>query len=297
MKSFVNIIASLVLLLFLGACDSKQDSKQTSASASVGYSQINRLSGVTVFSEDIIRKKWMPCLQMLENDSWAEASKWCQLFSNSLIYLAKGVMVQKRDPSLNSLILEMSERVMMVTKRARNAKLRREPESDRNPIFKKDETEDSIKKEQEEKKSDPDEAKKSDDPEEKYEIREDMESIQKKCNAMWFAVLTNDNILRVLDIMNLVTFDEKYDIPEVVEYELTNIAVILNDEVYPDIYADVMGQIEFYCPKLVAQFYEKLKKLEIYDIEHSDPIQKFLDHIDGYMRGLKTFRNQIKRKK
>lgn len=290
MRSFVHTVVSLILFLSLSACDSEQNSKQKSIPA--GYSQINKLFGITEFSETVIREKWVTCLQMLEKEDWAEASKWCHVFSNSLIHLAKGVMVQERKPHVNALILEMSKRVMAITKKARNAKLRREPESDRNPVFEKDET-DEEKKENKKKTETPD---KESEPKEKYEIQEDMESIKKKCDAMWFDVETNDTILHILDIMNLVTFDEKYDIPETIEYELTDIASRLNEEVYPDIYIDVMGQIEFNCPKLVAQFYEKLQKIGIYSMKHRDPVQTFLDHIDGYMRGLKSFRDQIRNK-
>lgn len=290
MRSFVHTIASLILFLSLSACDSGQDSKQESAPA--GYSQINKLFGITEFSETVIEEKWMSCLQMLEKEGWAEASKWCPLFSNSLIYLAKGVMVQERKPHVNALILEMSKRVMTITKKARNAKLRREPESDRNPVFEKDETDE----EKEENKKKTKKSGKENKPKEQYEIKEDIESIKKKCDAMWFGVATNNIVLHVLDIMNLVTFDEKYDIPETIEYELIDIASRLNEEVYPNVYIDVMGQIEFNCPKLVTKFYEKLQKVGIYSIEHSDPVQAFLDHIYGYMRGLKTFRDKIKNK-
>ena len=165
MRDLVNTVASLILLLSLGACDSEQNSKPKSTPT--GYSQINKLFGITEFSEAVIREKWLSCLQMLEKEGWAEASKWCSSFSNSLIYLAKGVMVQERNPRINALILEMSKRVMAITKKARNAKLRREPESDRNPVFEKDETDEKeIKNEKKTEKSD-----KKIQSKEKYEIK------------------------------------------------------------------------------------------------------------------------------
>ena len=103
----------------------------------------------------------------------------------------------------------------------------------------------------------------------------------------WLTVLYNDNCLHILNIMNLVAYDDNYDSHETVEYELTNIVTLLNEATDPDIYINTVREIEFYNKHLVIKFYEKLEKVGSYNIRHSGPVQKFLDEIKQVVLKLK----------
>ncbi len=108
----------------------------------------------------------------------------------------------------------------------------------------------------------------------------------------WLTVLYNDNTIRILDIINLVTYDNDYDSHATVEYELTNIVTRLNESVDPNIYVNIVKGIESHNPKLIEKFYEKLQKVGSYNIEHSEPVQKFLNEIKQQVLKLKKIRRQ-----
>ena len=103
----------------------------------------------------------------------------------------------------------------------------------------------------------------------------------------WLSVLYNDNTIRILDIINLVAYDDDYDSHATIEYELTNIVTRLNEAVDPNIYINTVREIEFYNKHLVIKFYEKLEKVGSYNIRHSGPVQKFLDEIKQVVLKLK----------
>lgn len=103
----------------------------------------------------------------------------------------------------------------------------------------------------------------------------------------WLSVLYNDNCLHILDIMNLVAYDDDYDSHETVEYELTNIVTRLNEVVDPNIYINTVGGIKYDNKHLVIKFHEKLEKVGSYNIRHSAPVQKFLDEIKQEVLELK----------
>ncbi len=109
----------------------------------------------------------------------------------------------------------------------------------------------------------------------------------------WLTVLYNDNCLHILNIMNLVAYDDNYDSHETVEYELTNIVTLLNEATDPDIYINTVREIEYDNKHLVIKFHEKLQKVGSYDIKHSRSVQKFLNEIDRQIIELKKKRRKF----
>ncbi|MBO6055969.1 MAG: hypothetical protein J6P84_03235 [Alphaproteobacteria bacterium] len=103
----------------------------------------------------------------------------------------------------------------------------------------------------------------------------------------WLTVLYNDNRLHILNIMNLIAYDDDYDSHEAVEYELTNIVTRLNEVVDPDIYINTVKEIEYDNKHLVIKFHEKLQKVGVYGVKHSGPVRKFLNEIERQVIELK----------
>ena len=206
--------------------------------------QIYELFGVNEISEDVILKKWIPCFRLLERDTPEEAGNWCHWFSNSLAYLAKSVMVDGRNPNINSLILDMSTRLVEITRKARNAQLKAKPEKDAEAAN---------------------------------------ETI---ANTMWLSVTNNDRNIRIWNIMNLVVYDDEYDSLKTVEFELDNIGNIVNRSLGPNVYFDAGCNEK--VSKLIENFYAKLQKVGSYNIKHSEPVRKFLEHIEKYVMDLRN---------
>jgi hypothetical protein len=81
--------------------------------------------------------------------------------------------------------------------------------------------------------------------------------------------------------MNLVAYDDEYDSLETVEFELDNIGNIVNRSISPDVLF-APGCTEK-IDNLIRKFHEKLQKVGSYNVKHSEPVQKFLDHIHKYV--------------
>jgi hypothetical protein len=94
--------------------------------------KIHQLFKINEISEDVIIKKWMPCLKALESfnpekfdlEKVAGQGFW---FSRSLVNLAAKTIVGNRNPQINSLILEMSSRTIKVMENAKKAWLKAHP--------------------------------------------------------------------------------------------------------------------------------------------------------------------------
>lgn len=108
----------------------------------------------------------------------------------------------------------------------------------------------------------------------------------------WLTALYNDNYLHILNIMNLVAYDDDYNSYETVEYELTNIVTRFNEAVDPNIYQHIAGEIERDNKHLIMKFHEKLWKVGSYDVKHIASVQKFLNEIKQRVPELRKHRTQ-----
>lgn len=208
------------------------------------WRQIYELFEVNEISEDVVLKKWIPCFRLLERDTPEQAGNWCHWFSNSLAYLAKSVMVDGRNPNINSLILDMSTKLVEITRKARNAQLKALPEQDAEA------------------------------------------SNETIANTMWLNVTGNDHNIRIWNIMNLVAYDDEYNSLETIEFELDNIGNIVNRSIGPNVYFNAGCNDK--VSKLIENFYAKLQKVGNYNIKHSEPVRKFLEHVEKYVQNLKN---------
>jgi len=115
MKKFINVVASLGLLLSLGGCSSVRSSDEI---------QIEKLFEISEFSEDVIKNEWLTRLKHLEEQAlnpreFPEITKNCVKFADSLLHLSRKVMAKGRDQKINSLILNMTDRIVEVGRKVR----------------------------------------------------------------------------------------------------------------------------------------------------------------------------------
>lgn len=82
--------------------------------------KIYQLFKINEISEDVIVRKWMPCLKILESFDSEKVVYLGSLFSRSLVNLAGKTMVGSHDQRINSLILEMSARLMKIKEKDSN---------------------------------------------------------------------------------------------------------------------------------------------------------------------------------
>jgi outer membrane lipoprotein-sorting protein len=110
-----------------------------------------------------------------------------------------------------------------------------------------------------------------------------------KLNAdtLWLSVSYNDKYLNILDRINTITFLEDDNVSNIMEYELFDIATMLNEAIDWNIYQNTVSEIEYDNPKLIAKFYEQLQKHGIFNrdkILDNSAVRKFLKHIEEFVQ-------------
>lgn len=103
----------------------------------------------------------------------------------------------------------------------------------------------------------------------------------------WLSVTYNDNYLNILDIIYSITFDKSCDSVQNIQKMLDKIVARLDENADPNIYANIVEEIEFDNTELIKAFFEKLSKACCYKTEitqtFSPKIQKFINHIKEYV--------------
>ncbi len=217
--------------------------------------KIHQLFKINEISEDVIIKKWTPCLKALESlnlkslkpEKVAEQGFW---FSRSLVNLAAKTMVGNRNPKINSLILEMSSRTVKVMEKAKKAWLKANPNKE-------------------------------------FGLKPNKE-LTDFAAIPWLMVSVNDHWLRSWDVVNLITYDENS--PEIIENKLEKIINLIDEEFHGkyDIWYSPGDFIQIYninwdlryrIYPLIEDFYKKLQKIGIYNRKHSKKAQIFLNVI------------------
>ena len=217
--------------------------------------KIHQLFKINEISEDVIIKKWTPCLEALESldleslkpEKVAYVGSW---FSRSLVNLAAKTMVGNRNPRINALILEMSSRTLKVMEKAKKAWLKANPNKE-------------------------------------FGVKPNKE-LTDLAAIPWVMVSVNDHWLRSWDVVNLITYDENS--PEIIENKLEKIINLIDEEFHGkyDIWYspgdfitiyNINWDLRYRIYSLIEDFYKKLQKVGGYNRKHSKKSQMFLNVI------------------
>ncbi len=211
--------------------------------------QIHELFGINEISEDVIVKEWLPCLRMIERCTPQEASEWCHFFSNSLSHLGRKIMTDKRDPKLNAMVLEISSRLMEVTRKARNTLLKKNQE--KNELATR-------------------------------QTQANTMWLSVSANDYNLRIWNIMNMVAYDDEYDSIEAIE-YELDNI--GNLVNKSTGPRELYTGESKTSGQGSVYFDSAledcedKLVEKFHEKLEKVEGYKIKHSEPVQKFLDEV------------------
>jgi len=210
--------------------------------------KIYQLFKINEISEDVIVKKWMPCLKILESFDSEKVAYLGSLFSRSLVNLAGKTMVGSHDQRINSLILDMSSRTEKVMEKAKKAWLKSNPNKELKdfaelPWWIVSRNDRWIRS---------------------WDVL-NLIAYDENCNSS--EIITN-KLEEIINLPEEESFrnDRIYYIPHILDSEFWGIPDI-NWDLYYKIYS------------LIEDFYKKLRKVGIYNIKHSGKAQKFFDMI------------------
>lgn len=119
-----------------------------------------------------------------------------------------------------------------------------------------------------------------------YDIMPD-ENVPVAISTPWLSVTYNDNYLNILDIINSITFDNTYNSIKNIQPMLDKIVARLDEETDPNIYVNIVEEIEFNNTELIKMFFYKLSQVGCYETRtiktFSSATQKFINHVKTYV--------------